>query len=233
YRCSFHVTKGPAVCANGMSIRQEVLDSKLLEKFQAALTSDMVDHLVTATNAALEQLQGATPEEIRTLTDQREQIERELSNFVTCVAAGDLSSPRLRDEIRAREERLVELDHQIDRLRAAATPAPVQIDRAWVEKRLQNLRELLAKDPAGARREMQKHIEDLRIAPAPEVGERVVRVTGRPKIDGLLGAEEAVRLQLVAGARNAHRRAEPHGFPGAVAGVRALGCAGDTCAGAN
>ena len=31
--------------------------------------------------------------------------------------------------------------------------------------------------------------------------ERVVRVTGRAKIDGLLGAEEAVRLQLVAGAR--------------------------------
>jgi len=200
YRCSFHVTKGPAVCANGMSIRQEVLDSKLLEKFQAALTSDMVDHLVTTTNAALRQLQSASPEEIRALTDQREQVERELSNFVTFVATGDLSSPRLRDEIRAREERLVELDHHLDRLRAAARPAPLQIDGAWIERRLQNLRELLAKDPAGARREMQKHIEDLRIAPAPEVGERVVRVTGRPKIDGLLGSEEAVRLQLVAGA---------------------------------
>ena len=58
----------------------------------------------------------------------------------------------------------------------------------------------MAGNPIGARREIQKHIEDLRITPAPEIGERVVRVTGRAKVDGLLGGEDAVRLQLVAGA---------------------------------
>ncbi len=77
--------------------------------------------------------------------------------------------------------------------------APVQIDRAWVEAQVEKLNELLGKDPAGARREIQKHVEDLQIVPAPEVGERVVRVTGRGKLDGLLGSEEAVRLRLVAG----------------------------------
>jgi Recombinase zinc beta ribbon domain len=46
YRCSFHVTKGPAVCSNGMSIQQPVLDAKLLAKFQAALSPDMIDYLV-------------------------------------------------------------------------------------------------------------------------------------------------------------------------------------------
>jgi hypothetical protein len=30
YRCSFHVTKGPAVCTNAMSIPQLVLEAKLL-----------------------------------------------------------------------------------------------------------------------------------------------------------------------------------------------------------
>ena len=39
------------------------------------------------------------------------------------------------------------------------------------------------------------------VAPAPDVGDRVVRITGRAKLDGLLAGEEAVRLQLVAGAR--------------------------------
>ena len=58
----------------------------------------------------------------------------------------------------------------------------------------------MARDPTGARREIQKHIEDLQIVLAPEVGARVVRMIGRAKVDGLLGAEEAVRLQLVAGA---------------------------------
>ncbi len=74
------------------------------------------------------------------------------------------------------------------------------MDRTWVEERVRKLQELLARDPAGARREIQKHVDDLRITPAPEVGERVVQITGRAKVDGLLGAEEAVRLQLVAGA---------------------------------
>ena len=78
YRCSFHVTKGPAICANSMSIRQDVLEAKLLEKFQAALTSEMIDSLVAATNQMLRQLHGAPPQEISTLVHERQQVERAL-----------------------------------------------------------------------------------------------------------------------------------------------------------
>jgi len=39
---------------------------------------------------------------------------------------------------------------------------------------------------ASERGERFRSIEDLRIAPAPEIGERVVRVTGRAKVDGPL-----------------------------------------------
>jgi len=200
YRCSFHVTKGPAVCSNTMSIRQDVLDEKLLETFKTALTPAMIDYLVTATNQTLAQLHDATPQEISALAQERHQVERELSNLVEFVAQGD-QSPHVRAEIRAREQRVAKIDQQLDRLRAASAPASRPIDRAWVEARLQKLTELLRTDPAGARREIQKHVEDLRIAPSPEAGARVVRVTGRAKVDGLLGSEEAVRLQLVAGAR--------------------------------
>jgi site-specific DNA recombinase len=199
YRCSFHVAKGPAVCSNNMSIRQDVLEARLIEQFNAVLTPDMIDYLVAATNEVLLTLHGATPLEISTLTQERQQVDRELANLVDFVTQGHVSSPRLGDEIRTREQRLGELDAQLTRLQAAA-PAPRRIDRAWVEGHLHALQELLARDPTGARREIEKHVDDLRIAPAPEVGERVVRLTGRAKIDGLLGGEEAVRLQLVAGA---------------------------------
>ena len=200
YRCSFHVTKGPAVCTNTMSIPQPVLEAKLLAKFQAALSPDMIDYLVVATNELLRQLHGTTPAEIQTLTQERREVERQLSNLVEFVAKGDVSSPRLRDEIRARELRLAELDQQLDRLRTAARPVAKQIDRAWVDAQIQSLSELLSRDPVGARQQIQKHVEDLRVAPAPDVGDRVVRITGQAKVDGLLGGEEAVRLQLVAGA---------------------------------
>jgi hypothetical protein len=92
------------------------------------------------------------------------------------------------------------LDQQLEGLRTGAPPVPRQIDRAWVEAQVQSLSELLTRDPVGARQQIQKHVEELRVAPAPDVGDRVVRITGRPKLDGLLGGEEAVRLQLVAGA---------------------------------
>jgi hypothetical protein len=152
-------------------------------------------------NQTLQGLQESTPREIEVLADQRRLVEGELANLVAFVVKGDVASPRQRDEIHVREERLAELDQQLQRLGTAVAPAPAEIDRAWVEERLRRLHELLGRDPAGARREIQKHIEDLRMAPAPEVGERVIRVTGRAKADGLLNAEEAVHLQLVAGAR--------------------------------
>jgi site-specific DNA recombinase len=200
YRCSFHVTKGPAVCANSMSIRRDVLDAKVLEQFKTALTPEMLEYLVMATNQLLVELHDVTPQEIEALTVARRQTEQELANLITFVAKGDVASPRLHEEIQAREHRLVELDQQLERLRTARSSVPAPIDSAWVHQKLDALNQLLARDPVGARREIQKHVEDLRIAPAPEAGERAVRISGRAKIDGLLGAEEAVRLQLVAGA---------------------------------
>jgi DNA invertase Pin-like site-specific DNA recombinase len=200
YRCSFHVAKGLSICSNSMSIPQAVLEMKLVEKFQNAMTSEMIDYLVAATNQVLRKTADVDPEQLQALDADRRRIDGELSNLVEFVTKGDTSSPRLREEITVREQRLAELDHQIQQLRTAASPARPEIDRAWVEASLKKLNELLSTDPAGARREIQKHLDDLRMEPAPEFGQRAVRLTGRAKVDGLLGGEEAVRLQLVAGA---------------------------------
>jgi site-specific DNA recombinase len=199
YRCSFHVNKGPSVCSNSMSIPQAALETVLVEKFRKALTPEMVDYLVRAANTALQTIVEATPQEVGPLEDEQKRISGELSNLIDFVVKGKTGSPRLQQEITAREQRLTELEGQIQRLREVSTPCP-EIDRSWVEEQVRQLVELLAGDPAGARREIQRHVEELQIEPAPEAGNRVVRVTGRPKADGLLGGEEAVRLQLVAGA---------------------------------
>ena len=200
YRCSFHVTKGPSVCANSMSIRREVLDAKLVERFKDAFTPEMLRYLVDATNQLLINLERVAPQDIEALAGARLQVEQELANLIAFVVKGDVASPRLRKEIEAREQRLAELDQQIEALRNTRPSMPQSVDSAWVQQRIDTLHKLLARDPTGARREITKHVEDLRVAPAPEAGERVVRITGRAKVDGLLGAEEAVRLQLVAGA---------------------------------
>jgi site-specific DNA recombinase len=199
YRCSFHVNKGPSVCPNSMSIPQAALETALVEKFRKALTPEMVDYLVGAANTALKAILDSTPHEVQPLEDEQKRVSIELSNLVDFVVKGNSGSPRLQEEIRVRERRLTELEEQIQTLRRVSKPRP-EVDRCWVETQVGRLVDLLARDPVGARREIQKHIEDLRIEQAPETGERVVRVTGRPNVDGLLGGEEAVRLQLVAGA---------------------------------
>jgi hypothetical protein len=182
-----------------MSIPQAALETTLVEKFRRALTPEMVDYLVAATNTTLKTMLDAAPREVQPLEDEQKRISAELSNLVDFVVKGNSRSPRLLEEIRVRERRLTDLEEQIRTLRRISGPLP-EIDRCWVEMQVGKLVDLLARDPVAARLEIQRHIEDLRIEPAPEAGERVVRVTGRPKVDGLLEGEEAVRLQLVAGA---------------------------------
>ncbi len=199
YRCAFHATKGPAVCTNTVAIRQDVLEATLLAKFQEALTPEMVDDLVATVNKHLVTVQAELGRRTTAVEAERRRVETELARLVEFVTKGELDSPRLREEIRDRERQLADLEQQLDHARRQG-PAPLQVHRTWVEEKLRNLHALVLRNPQRARLELQKHIEDLRLTPA---GERTVKISGRAKTDGLLG-EEAVCLQLVAGARN-HR----------------------------
>ena len=68
-----------------MSIRRDVLDAKLLELFKTALTPEMLQYLVTATNQLLVELYEVTPQEIEALTLAHRQTEQELANLITCA----------------------------------------------------------------------------------------------------------------------------------------------------
>ncbi len=199
YRCAFHATKGSAVCTNAVAIRQDVLEATLLAKFQEALTPEMLDDLVATVNKHLAMAQAELGRRTTTIEPERRRVETELARLVEFVTKGELDSPRLREEIRDRERQLADLDQQLEHARRQG-PAPLQVHRTWVEEKLRNLHALVLRDPQRARLELQKHIEDLRLTPE---GERTVKISGRAKADGLLG-EEAVCLQLVAGART-HR----------------------------
>jgi hypothetical protein len=74
---------------------------------------------------------------------------------------------------------------------------------AWVANKLQRLDELLRREPQRAKAEILKHLEgDLEIVPQPSLtGERRAEIRGRAKSDSLLSAQEAVCLQVAAGAR--------------------------------
>ncbi len=83
---------------------------------------------------------------------------------------------------------------------------PIRSHPAWVTTKLERLDALLRKDPQRAKVEILKHLDgDLVIVPRPSTtGERRAEISGRAKSDSLLRDQEAVCLQVVAGARN-HR----------------------------
>jgi len=97
YRCSFHVAKGPSICANRMSIPQPVLDARVVEKFRSALTPEMIDYLVASTNAVLNEFHDTTPQEVQVREEERRRIGVELSNLVEFVIRG---TPRPRACVR-------------------------------------------------------------------------------------------------------------------------------------
>ena len=85
--------------------------------------------------------------------------------------------------------------------KASALPPP-RVHPAWVMTKLERLDALLRRDPQRAKVEILKHLDgDLVIVPKPSTtGERRAEISGRAKSDSLLRDQEAVCLQVVAGA---------------------------------
>jgi len=89
--------------------------------------------------------------------------------------------------------------------KAAALPPP-RVHPAWVMSKLERLDDLLRRDPQRAK--VDKHLDgDLVIVSRPSLtGERRAEISGRARSDSLLASQEAICLQVVAGARNHRNR---------------------------
>jgi len=112
----------------------------------------------------------------------------------------------VRSELGGLESTVARLRAELVTLEKAAKLPMPQVHPAWVRAKLDRLDQLIREQPIRARIEILKHLDgDLTIAPRPSLaGERRAEITGRVKSDSLLNDQEAVCLQVVAGARN-HR----------------------------
>ena len=83
-----------------------------------------------------------------------------------------------------------------------ASAAPPRVHPTWVMTKLERLDALMRRDPQRAKVEILKHLDgDLVIVPRPSnTGERRAEISGRAKADSPLRDQEAVCLQVVAGA---------------------------------
>jgi hypothetical protein len=82
------------------------------------------------------------------------------------------------------------------------TVSPPRVHPSWIQAKLERLTALVQTNPIRARAELREHLDgELVLSPVPsEPHERRAVVVGRVKSDSLLAEEEAVCLQVVAGA---------------------------------
>ena len=201
YRCGFARAKGPAVCTHGTGYRRERLEGALLAKFREAMTPERIRVLARSVNSQIEMVFKGHNGRTAHVTEEVRRLENQVGNLVRFLANGG-------DSVAVRSE-LAELEGLLERLRAelatlekaAKLPMP-QVHPAWVWAKLNRLDELIREHPVRARIELVKHLDgDLLITPRPSLArERRAEIAGRVKSDSLLSAQEAVCLQVVAGA---------------------------------
>ena len=166
------------------------------------MTPHMVNALTHAINAQIESAFRHLNGRSAGIKAEVVRLEREAGNLVRFLAAGN-ESMTVRDELKALETALLGLRLELSDFERASEIATPRVHQAWVMARLERLEEMLRQDPVRARTEIAKHLDgDLVVWPKPsEPEERRAEVVGRAKGDSLLRDQEAVCLQLVAGAR--------------------------------
>jgi site-specific DNA recombinase len=200
YRCSFARDKGAAICAHATWYPQARLEGELLGRFRDALTPAMIEALTAMVNAGVRAAVGQRGTDTERVKTEVLRLETEAGHLVRAIATG-LDSDRVRQELRDIETALDGLRRQYAALEAAPVVPPT-VHPTWVRQKLERLEDLLRRDPVRARAEIAKHLDgELTLTTRPsDAKERRAVLSGRVNMNGLLAAQEAVCLTLVAGA---------------------------------
>jgi hypothetical protein len=211
YGCTLHRKRGPEVCGNDVVLRQDLVDSLVLEAIQEVLDERVVDRAV---DLAFERLQDdRSPDEARRaqlgleLAAVEQRIQRGLDALLDGIGAPEELRARLREE-KARKQALTE---KLERLRGRA--AVVSLDAARLKRdlaqRVRDMGALLGRHTAQARQVLRRLLVDkIAMEPVIDAGRRGYRVSGRLTIGRLLQGEA---VQLVQAGGNSRSVVAPTG----------------------
>jgi site-specific DNA recombinase len=191
YGCSYHHKRGTTICANGVQIRQDLLDHAVLQSICELLDRRIVE---AAVSKALARLRADYEGEL----GRRAAIERELSHLeareqhlVEAIKQGEAMEP-LVAALKAEEERkkalVAELDGLADR---AKVPS---LDSARLKRnlmaRVADLQSLLTRHTPQARQMLRKLLMGrLTLTPYEEAGSSWYRFEGQGTYGWLLAGE--------------------------------------------
>jgi site-specific DNA recombinase len=202
YGCSQHFNRG--ACANSVLIRRDWIEERLLDELQnQVLRPEAIDYILDEFGYRLKDALAKLSNQIAQMRERKQKIEGELKRLVDTAAATGPSSFVVA-AIHEREQQLREITDQLLAGGSDSVDAHVSEIRSFVTERLRNLRALLTAAPAEARKELLKHVSEIRMIPQSGSGKPYYVAEGKWHLLGNgSGPSDSgpTQIRMVAGAR--------------------------------
>ena len=204
YGCSQHFNRG--ACSNSVMVRRDWVEERLLDDLQnQVLKREAIEYVLDEFGTHVKNAFASLSNQMTQMRDRKQKLEGELRRLAS-TAAETGPSAFLVEAIHEREQQLRQITDQLLAGGEDSVDAHLSDIRKFVTQRLGDLRSLLAGDPVPARKELLKHVSEIRMIPQGGEGKPHYVAEGRWN---LLGNEKdssaslnavPTQIRMVAGA---------------------------------
>jgi site-specific DNA recombinase len=204
YGCSQHFNRG--ACSNSVMVRRDWVEESLLDDLQnQVLNREAIEYVLDEFGTHVKNAFASLSNQMTQIRERKQKLEGELRRLAS-TAAETGPSAFLVEAIHEREQQLRQITDQLLAGGEDSVDAHLSDIRKFVTQRLGDLRSLLAGDPVPARKELLKHVSEIRMVPQSGEGKLHYVAEGRWN---LLGNEKdssasldavPTQIRMVAGA---------------------------------
>ena len=163
YGCSQHFNRG--ACSNSVMVRRDWVEERLLDDLQnQVLKREAIEYVLDEFGTHVKSAFANLSNQMTQMRERKHKLEGELRRLAS-TAAETGPSAFLVEAIHEREQQLRQITDQLLAGGADSVDAHLSDIRKFVTQRLGDLRSLLAGDPVLARKELLKHVSEIRMIP--------------------------------------------------------------------
>jgi site-specific DNA recombinase len=177
YGCSQHFNRG--ACSNAVMVRRDWVEERLLDDLQnQVLKREAIEYVLDEFGTHVKNAFANLSNQMTQMRERKQKLEGELRRLAS-TAAETGPSAFLVEAIHAREQQLRQITDQLLAGGEDSVDAHLADIRKFVTQRLGDLRSLLAGDPVPARKELLKHVSEIRMIPQDGEGKPHYVAEGR------------------------------------------------------
>jgi Recombinase zinc beta ribbon domain len=163
YGCSQHFNRG--ACPNSLTVRRDWLEGRMLDELKNYVVQrDAVEYILDQFGKHVRDAFADLSNQMAQMRERKQKLEGELRG-PAATAAETGPSAFLVEAINEREKQLRELSDQLLARGANSVNAHLSDIRNFVLEKMGDLRALMEGDPAPARKELHKHVSEIRMMP--------------------------------------------------------------------